>query len=893
MKLKYPLTDTHTFSIEEIVAAMDTDVEQGLTSTEADLRIKKFGLNIYESQKPKSIWLMLILQFKNPIVYLLLFATAVSLYFRHNIEALSILVVILINAIIGFLMELQARNSMKALKEMDIIYSRVRRDGKLLEVASERLVPGDILILEAGDVIPGDGRLIEEQELQCDESSLTGESLPVEKNTEMLSGDTVLAERSNMVYKGTSVTHGKGVVVLIGTAAHTQLGIITSLVDTFDKKETPLDKQIKVLSRYLIWITLGLTALFAISGILQGKSWILILKTSIALAVAAFPEGLPIVSTIALSYGMLLMARRNAIVKKLSAVETLGSTDIILTDKTGTLTENKVVVDSLVFGKDTLRISLTEDSLSFENEPGELLPSFHWLRLIGVLCNNARQEGEGEDVSLSGDPIEVALWHMALLSGTTAEELISPFTRVGEVPFSSETKMMATLHKSEEGYLISAKGSGEHIMEKCTHIRTIDGVRDLKEEEKTGILVTAEKLASEGLRVLGFAYKETRENTLEPHLDSLIYIGMVGFLDPPRMDVRESIMLCRKAGIKTIMITGDHPLTALNIAQKVGLVDASEENVITGKDIPQAESMTQKWKEKILSTSVFARTTPQQKLDIVTVYQEAGHIVAMTGDGINDAPALKKADIGIAMGIRGTQVAKETADIVLKDDSFASVERAVAHGRAIFANIRKFVVHLVSCNLSEILIVTSLGFIAPASTLLPLQILFLNMVTDIFPALALGLGKGDKGLMSRPPKSTDEHLVTGRNWRAVYAFSALITLSVIGAVLYTREVYEGSHIMANNVAFMTLSLAQIFHIFNMASSRSPIWVNEITKNIFAWSAIVICLLILAAVFAFPQMRMVLHLDILPSHLWGVSVIASLVPLLLVQSLKVWRKWTKK
>lgn len=893
MKLKYPLTDTHTFQIEEIVSAVDTNVDEGLTSAEAHRRIKEFGLNIYESQKPKSIWLMFILQFKNPIVYLLLFATGVSLYFQHIIEAISILVVILINAVIGFLMELQARNSMKALKEMDIIYAKVRRDGKHGEVAAERLVPGDILILEAGDIIPGDGRVIEEQELQCDESSLTGESLPVEKSIETLSRDTELAERTNIVYKGTSVTHGKGVVVLTGTAAHTQLGIITSLVDTFDKKETPLDRQIKVLSRYLIWITLGLTALFAISGILQGKSWVLILKTSIALAVAAFPEGLPIVSTMALSYGMLLMARRNAIVKKLTAVETLGSTDIILTDKTGTLTENKVMVDSLVFGDNTFRISQTEDGLSFDKEKEDIRPYFHWLRQIAVLCNNALYESEGEDGSISGDPIEVALWHMALSSDTSVNELLSPYTRVGEMPFSSETKMMATLHKSDEGYLISAKGSGEHILEKCTHVHTSEGERDLTEEEKENILRQAEKLASEGLRVLGFAYKKIQEDRFDTHLDSMVYIGLVGFLDPPRMDVRDSIMLCRKAGIKTVMMTGDHPLTALNIAQKVGLVDTGEKNVITGKDIPPPESMTQVWKEKILSTSVFARTTPQQKLEIVSVYQEAGHIVAMTGDGINDAPALKKANIGIAMGVRGTQVAKETADIVLKDDSFASIERAVAHGRAIFANIRKFVVYLVSCNLSEILIVTSLGFIAPASTLLPLQILFLNMVTDIFPALALGFGRGDKGLMSRPPKSTEEHLVTGKNWRAVYAFSGIITLSVIGAVLYTNEVYEGSHAMANNVAFITLSLAQIFHIFNMASSRSPIWVNEITKNIFAWSAILICLLILVAVYAFPQMRMVLYLDILPAHLWGVSVIASLTPLIVVQSLKVWYQWTKK
>ena len=890
MKLKYPLTDTHAFSSEEVVSAMETDIDKGLSTTEAGLRIKKFGPNIYESQKQRSIFKIILQQFQNPIVYLLLFAIAISLYFGHHMEAVAIFIVILINAVIGFLMELQARNSMKALKEMDIIYSKVLRDGKIREVAAEKLVPGDILLLEAGDIIPGDGRLFEEQELQCDESSLTGESLPIEKNTKKLARDTVLAERDNMVYKGTSVTHGKGRAVVTGTAAKTQLGIITSLVDTFEKKETPLDRQIKVLSRYLIWITILLTALFAISGIIQGKSWILILKTSIALAVAAFPEGLPIVSTIALSYGMLLMARRHAIVKKLSAVETLGSTDIILTDKTGTLTENKVVADIIILGQRVIRTEQVQEKHSPETDDPYVLDAIEKLQLTGVLCNNAHITGEGEEAEYSGDPIEVALWQLALQSGLSADDFSGSYSKKGEIPFSSESKMMATLHQSREGYLLSAKGSGEQIIERCTHIFTHEGIIEFDPDEKIKILRAAEAQASEGVRLLALAFKEMPDSDMEKHLDSLIYIGMVGFLDPPRLDIKESITLCKKAGIKTIMITGDHPMTALNIAQKIGLVNNQENRVISGSDIPTPENLSEEWKQKILSTSVFARTTPQQKLDIVSVYQEAGHIVAMTGDGINDAPALKKANIGIAMGIRGTQVAKETADIVLKDDSFASIERAVAHGRAIFANIRKFVIYLVSCNLSEILIVTTLGFIAPASTLLPLQILFLNMVTDIFPALALGLGKGDKSLMNRPPKSTTEHLVTSHNWRSVYSFSLIITIAVIIAVLYTKQLYGENHHMANNVAFITLALAQIFHIFNMASVKSPMWINEITKNMFAWSAIAICLFILAAVYTFPQMRMVLHLDILPLQLWGISFLAALLPLFVVQSVKMWLKW---
>ncbi|WP_426095289.1 cation-translocating P-type ATPase [Flavobacterium sp. DSR2-3-3] len=895
MKIKYPQSYPHSFSVEEVVIAFQTDSESGLSQPEAEKRTREFGPNIYQAQKQKSIWLMMLLQFKSPIVYLLFFAVAVTFYFQNVIEAIAILVVIMVNAAIGFLMELQARNSMNALKEMDVIHSKVIRDGKVQEIPSEKIVPGDIIVLEAGDVIPGDAHLIESNQLQCEESSLTGESLPTEKNTDKLAKDIALGDQFNMVFKGTSVTNGSGKAVITGIAQHTQLGTITSLVESSKEKETPLDKKIGALSKKLIWITLAMTGIFAITGIIQGKDWVLILETSIALSVAAFPEGLPIVATVALAYGMLLMAKRNAIVKKLSAVETLGSSNVILTDKTGTLTENKIYVDTFSFPNEKIKVSIKNNVLSFaEGNIKKSEAEFQKLILIGALCNNASPKNGDDKTELIGDPIEIALVHLADASGSATEELKLQYERTGEIPFSSDTKIMGTLHKNSNGYFIAAKGSVEHLLIKCSKIQTGNTIQNLSEEERKNILAQSEEMAADGLRVLAFAFNEEGEINKDDFLNSLVYVAMIGFLDPPRLDIKEAMLTCRKAGIKIVMITGDHPLTALNIAKKVGLVDENEQNAITGIDMPDMESLSDEWNKKILSTAVFARTTPKQKLDIVATYQKAGNIVAMTGDGVNDAPALKKSDIGIAMGLRGTQVAKETASIILKDDSFKSITQAVSHGREIFQNIQKFVIYLVSCNLSEIFIVTTLGFVVPTSTLLPLQILFLNMVTDVFPALALGLGKGDKTVMERPPRDPKLLIISNRDWITISLYAAAMTLAVIIAVVYCKQIISTDSKIINNVAFITLAFAQLFHVFNMSSPHSNFFVNEITKNKFVWIALLICTALMVLVFAIPQMRSVLRLDVLPAQVWLVSILAGLIPLLSVQVYKfIWERRSSK
>ncbi len=887
MSIKYPIENTHTLSVEEVVQSFQTDTIKGLSESEAENRSVEFGLNVYEAQKQKSIFLILLQQFKSPIVYLLLVGVVVSVYFDDIIEAIAIACVIIINALIGFFMELQARSSMNALKEMDVIHSNIIRDGKTIEIPSEKITPGDLVILEAGDIIPGDGRLVESNQLQCDESSLTGESLPSEKNIEKLSTETSLGDRHNMIFKGTSVVNGKARAIITGIAKNTELGAIASLVDSSVDTTTPLDKKLTKLSHKLIWITLIMTSIFTISGIIEGKEWALIIKTSIALAVAAIPEGLPIVSTVALAYGMLLMAKKNAIVKKLTSVETLGSTNVILTDKTGTLTENTIHVETFFFPEEKLKVSIVNNALVFnEGQIEKSHENFEKLKLVGALCNNATLEKEGGEKKKNlGDPIEIALIQLINASGASFEELKKNHERIAEVPFSSEAKIMATLHKSGNGNLVAAKGSVEHLLEKCSKIQVGASIKELSEDEKKNILVESEKIAEEGLRVLSFSYKEGTDINKDDYLNDLVYVGTIGFLDPPRLDIKDAIVSCRNAGIRIVMITGDHPKTALNIAKKTGIIDEAEQNVIIGKDIPSMDSVSEEWKKNILTTSVFARVTPKQKLDIADVYQKAGNIVAMTGDGVNDAPALKKADVGIAMGLRGTQVAKETASIILKDDSFTTIAEAVSHGREIFENIQKFVVYLISCNLSEIFIVTALGFIAPASTLVPLQILFLNMVTDVFPALALGLGKGDDTVMKRPPRDPKKDIITNKNWFTISIYSLVITFSVIVAVLYCKYTITQDDQLLNNVAFITLTLAQLFHVFNMSSAQSRLFVNEITRNKFIWFAILICIVLLGIVLVVPQMRSVLNLSLLTVELWMVSIVASILPLLLIQCYK--------
>ncbi|WP_231491281.1 cation-transporting P-type ATPase [Pedobacter sp. Leaf170] len=869
-------------TLADLFNKFETDGLQGISETEASSRSDRYGLNINASQKVKSVWQMFFEQFTSPIVYLLFVAGFASLYFKNTLEAIAIFVVIIINALIGFFMELQARSSMRALKEMDSSVSRVVRGGKTMEILSENLTAGDLLLLESGDMVSGDGRVVESNGLQIDESALTGESFPIFKTSDSQTTDVDPSASVNMVYKGTAVMNGNGKVIITGIAANTEIGKISEMVGRSIATKSPLDIKIANLTKKLIYITLFMTMFFAFTAFIEGKPWLQILETSIALAVAAFPEGLPIVATVALAFGMLRMAKRDAIVKRLSSVETLGGVNVILTDKTGTLTENKIFVKVLSFPGEEVKVSIEKGHLVFDDRGiNNSEKNFELLVKIGALCNNA-PEPKNEKSKISGDPLEIALLKLKTATGFE----IMANQRIAEIPFSAETKLMGTADHDKENCFISVKGAVENLILKCSDIQLGNEVEKMTQANRQEILSSAEKLSSNGLRVLAFASKTINNLPEGDFITELTYVGMVGFLDPPRSDIKGAIATCRNAGIKVVMITGDHPLTALSIAKQVGITQEDDNQVILGNALPQEELLDQQWKDKILSTTVFARTSPKQKLGIVDTYQKAGFLVAMTGDGVNDAPAIKKADVGIAMGLRGTQVAKETANIVLKDDSFVSISKAVANGREIFQNIQRFVIYLISCNLSEIIIVTLLGFFASGAILFPLQILFLNMVTDVFPALALGLGKGDKSIMLKSPRNPGLEIISNRNWLVILVYALLMTLSVMLAIFICMRFITDQADIISNVAFITLAAAQLFHVFNMSSLRSGMIKNEVTKNKFIWMAITFCFALVAFVYAVPQIRKVLHLSILPIAVWLVALLAAMLPLVLVQTYKL-------
>jgi len=565
-----------------------------------------------------------------------------------------------------------------------------------------------------------------------------------------------------------------------------------------------------------------------------------------------------------------------------------------LTDKTGTLTENLIYVNSLGFPEETVQVGIENNVLTFKgSEIKHSQHNFELIKIVAALCNNGTiYQGKKKEKAL-GDPVELALLHLVNTSNQSYVDVQQKYERVGEIPFDAESKMMATLHKSDKGSFVAVKGATEQLLNKCAEIQKGDVLKPLTPADKKEILLAADEMSQNGLRVLAFAYREGKDINQENYLNDLIYIGLIGFLDPPRLDIKKAIISCRDAGIKVVMITGDHPKTALNIAVQVGLVDNMDQSVINGLDLPDTQSLSKEWKHKVLSTLIFARTTPKQKLEIAEIFQHAGNIVAMTGDGVNDAPALKKADVGIAMGLRGTQVAKESANIVLKNDSFSSIAEAVAHGREIFNNIKKFVVYLVSCNLSEIFIVTALGFYAPASTVLPLQILFLNIVTDVFPALALGMGKGDKTVMKRPPRNPKEDIVTHKDWIKIAWYALIITLSVMLSVIYCKLFITKDHQILNNVAFVTLAFAQLFHVFNMASPQSKLFRNEVTRNHFVWYALVLCSILVVIVFVVPYLRIPMGLAVLHFDLWIIAITASLIPLLVIQLNKIFTNFKTK
>lgn len=821
----------------QLLDELAVEPEAGLDAAEARQRCRRFGPNCIRSPGMASPWQVLVEQFKSLMVALLAVAVVVAFGVGDYLEAIAILAVILINAAIGFVTELRAIRSMESLERIARVSSRVRRAGTVQERDAHTLVPGDIVIVDAGDVVTADMRLIESNKLQADEAALTGESVPVDKTTDAVADDAPLAERSCMLYKGTAVTRGSGEAVVVATGMNTELGLISSLAESAEEVVTPLEKRLDQLGRRLIVVTLAIAALVIISGVLADRDVVLMVETGIALAVATIPEGLPIVATTALARGMLRMARRNALINRLSAVETLGATSVIAVDKTGTLTENRMTVRIIDLAAESVEVTggaLTDDDgLRMDGQPvapGDL-PALEEALRVGVLCNNASLEREDGHFTASGDPLEVALLVAGAKAGMTREDLRRRMPEVREVAFDTETNMMATVHEMDGGYCAAVKGAPEAVLRASTTILTSDGAQDLDEDQRRRWLQHNDDLAKQGLRVLGLARREMDDPEADVY-EETTFLGLVGMIDPPRPEVRGTIRQCQSAGIRFIMMTGDQPLTALAVAREVGLVgeEEDEERLIEGGELGDPDELPEEQQQRAREAQILARVSPEQKLDLIALHQQVGHIVAMTGDGVNDAPALKKADIGIAMGERGTQVAREAADMVLRDDRLETIVAAVEQGRVIFGNIRDFVLYLLSCNISEVLVVGLASVANWPLPILPLQILFLNLVTDVFPALALGAGEGPAGIMERPPRDADEPVMARRHWIDLGAFGAMITVSVLGSLWIALRCLGLGEQQAITVSFLTLAAAQLWHVFNMRDHRAGLLLNNITTN---------------------------------------------------------------
>lgn len=698
-----------SLATSKVLQHLSVKADRGLNNSEVKQRKRQYGSNRLQEFKRRSAWQILIAQFKSPIIGLLAVAAVLSFAFQEWIEGIAIVVAILLNAAIGFFTEIKAVRSMESLQQLSHTKTKVRREGQVKEIDAEELVPGDVVVLDSGDVVAADLRLIEASKLQADESALTGESVPVSKTTEQLEADLPLAERKNMLFKGTAVTRGQGRGRSSNGNEH-RIGSYFFHDGRSQRRSYPIRKRLDSLGRRLIWVTLAIAVLVAVSGIIGGRDLYTMVETAIALAVAAVPEGLPIVATVALARGMWRMARRNALINRLSAVETLGATSIICTDKTGTLTENRMTVAEIALAGE--KVEVTGEGLEVEGEfiaedgkqlnPGDR-QALQALLEVGVLCNNASlpQESTNKESKVIGDPMEVALLVAGAKGNFWRNELIEQHPEAREVAFDAETKMMATYHKNEGKYRVTVKGAPESVLPICSHILTNEGTQEFDRQDYQAWQEKCDRLAQDGLRILALAQKTVDSSEVEPYKE-LTLLGVVGLLDPPREDVKQALKACHEAGIRAIMVTGDQPITARNIGLAVGLTTTEEAEAEQGKALKSPDELSESEHERLRQVPIFARVSPEQKLNLIALHQEAGSVVAMTGDGVNDAPALKKADIGVAMGQRGTQVAREAADMVLQDDAFSTIIAAIEQGRAIFNNIRKFTLYLLSGNMGKL-----------------------------------------------------------------------------------------------------------------------------------------------------------------------------------------------
>jgi len=869
----------------QVLEALEVRSSAGLTAQEVEERRERFGPNVLEEFQAVSWITILFRQLRSFVVYLLLVGAGLSFALGDHVEGFAILAVIVINTVIGFVTELRAVRSTEALRQLGSTETTVRRGGVAQRVPAEDLVPGDIVLLEGGDVVTADVRLLTASRIEANESLLTGESVPVAKTVDSLAEETVLAERTNMLFKGTAITKGSAEGAVVATGMQTELGKITALVQEADQRRTPLEERIDALGKVMGWICIALVTVIGVLGAISGKEVTDVIETAIALAVATVPEGLPIVATLALARGVLRMARRNALIEQLSAVETLGSTSVILTDKTGTLTENQMKVTEVVVpGRSaadptTVSIPLTGGPRETDDDVARLL-------IASSLCSDASigTDAQGREVQV-GDPMEVALLLAARDLGLDLERVLGREPRLFEEAFDPDIKMMATYHERDAGIRVIVKGAPEAVFPACTWVRTTEGLVPFDPSTLEIWRRENHRVASDGLRMLAIAERLEDVEPDEPYTD-LTLLGLVALSDPPREDVVRAIEQCHRAGVEVIMVTGDQAPTAEHIAAAVRLIPEEEKGeAVTGGELAELLEGGEQGASKLRRTRVFARTDPEQKLQLLSFFQAEGETVAMIGDGVNDAPALRQSDIGVAMGKRGTQVAREAADMILQDDHFATIVSAVRQGRIIFRNIRSFIFFLLSCNLSEIMTVGLASAINAPLPILPMQILYLNLVTDVFPALALGVGDSGPYIMEHPPRPKTEALLTRRHWRRLVGYGVLMSAGVLTGFALCVYEFDMDVQRAVTVSFLILAGAQVGHVFNMVSPRSGFALNEVTRNPWVWGAVILCIGLLAAAVYVPILSEVLGTVEPGREGWTLVIGLSLAPLLVGQSVR--------
>lgn len=888
----------HDFSVKDSLERLDSS-PQGLTDREAILRLKKYGPNEPVKQQKRNDLIIFLTQFQNPLVYLLIFAAVITYFLKHNLDTIIIMVIVFFNALIGYFQEKKAEKSMEALKKLISLKARVIRDNEKEEISALELVPGDIVVIEEGMKISADIRLIESENLKIDESTLTGESIPVHKKIGLIKNETPLADRTNMLFAGTVVSTGHGLGVVVETAGHTELAQIAEEVITAKEEITPLHKKLAQFSRKLLLITILVCLAIFLIGAFQGLDIIEMFLTTVAAAVSIIPEGLPAVISITLAVGVYRMAQRKAIIRKLTAVETLGSVTVIAADKTGTLTHNQMTLEKIFVNKELIQVSgegyqpegeftLGEKKLKVKNQ----LELKKFLNLA-VLCNNASLIEKNQEWKILGDPTEGSLIVAAAKAGYHKEELNKKFPRLDEIPFQSETRFMATLHqdKIEGKNLIAVKGTMEKILASSPFIFHQGKIKKLTAQEKRKILTESQEQSLQAYRILAIAFKEVpkiKEKLLQKDIADLIFVGFCDLEDPPREEAIEAVKSCQEAGIRTIMITGDYPATAKAIAQKLAIAEESS-TVISGEEL--AKMSARQLKETITNVSVYARMTPEMKLKIVETLEEEGEIVGVTGDGVNDAPILKRSDVGIAMGQGGTDVAREASDMVLVDNNFATIVGAIEEGRTIFQNIRRAVFFLLSTNAGEALILFVSLLMGLPLPLTAVQILWINLITDSTGCLALAREPKHVEVMKFKPRSPEEGILTKiTNWRI--ALVAMVML--LGTMsLYYAEIQAGASMeRARTIAFITMAVFQILNILNSRSLKTSIFGLKPFSNPYVTASFILMIILTIITVQIEFFRDLFHTVSLSLNDWGRIFLVSFSVIVVVEMEKFIRNLVK-